>query len=791
MPFTLLPVSSHSLPYPSNTTKYLHYLIFLFSIPFLYLLILLSFQSHYPLSHLFLLSPFCLYLLILSLILPIQLRLSIISCFSFLHHLPIIHYLIFLSSLTLCLYLLILSLILSNTTKIIHYLIPLFSHLFLFFSFSLSFQYYPLSTIKIIHYLISLPSPLFCIFSFSPLSFQYKLRLSIISCFSFLSPFACIFSFSPYPSNTTKIHYHYLISSFLLLFACIFSFSPLSFPIQLRLSFIILFSCLLPVSSHSLPNFSCIFILFLSILSLSFNTTKIIHYLIFPLFSPFAYYPLSHASSLIHFACIFSFSPLSFPIQLRLSIISLSYSFFSLTLCLYLLILSLILPIQINIIHYLISILLFLTICLYLLILSLILSNTTKIIHLSHASSFSFTFCLLSIISLFSFSLFACIFSFSLLILSNTTKIIHYLMPLFFLTLCLYLLISLLILSNTIKLYPLSHALSSHLLSYPFACIFSFSPYPFFQYNLYLYPLSHASYPFLTLFLYLLILILSYPFPIQLKLSIISCLFFFINHLPVSSHSLLIPSNTTKIIIISYFIFSHHLPCLLILSLILPIQLKLSIYLMPLSFSIRSFSCIFSFSPYPSNTTKIIHYLMPLLIFLTFAFYPLSHASLSSLTHFCLYLLILSLILSNTTKIIHYLMPSLFFTLCLYLLILSPLSFPIQLKLSIISHPLSFISHSPLCLYLLILSLIPSNTTKIIHYLMPLFFLFTLCLYLLILSLILPIPINFHYYPLSSLNHLPVSSHSPYPSNTTKNHPYLISIFPLPVSSHSLPYPSN
>ncbi|CAE1277328.1 unnamed protein product [Acanthosepion pharaonis] len=140
-------------------------------------------------------------------------------------------------------------------------------------------------------------------------------------------------------------------------------------------------------------------------------------------------------------------------------------------------------------------------------------------------------------------------------------------------------------------------------------------------------------------------------------------------YLPILS---LIPSNTTNIIhYLMPLLFSHPLPYLPILSLI------------------------------PSHITKIIHYLMPL-----------------RFSHSLPYLPILSLIPSDTTNIIHYLMPALL-SLFTSIFPFFPLSLPIQLILSITSCLCSSLT---LYQYLPILSLLPSDTTNIIHYPMPLLF---------------------------------------------------------------------
>ncbi|CAE1307632.1 unnamed protein product [Acanthosepion pharaonis] len=362
-----LPVSSHSYPYPFlNTTQIMHYLMpscLLFShclpvsshsypYPFQY-------NSDYPLSHASaLFSLIACIFSFLPLSLPIQLRLSIISCLC--------------SSLTACLYLLILTLIPSNTNKIIHYLMPLlFSHCLPVSSHSYPypFQYnsdHPLSHAS------ALLSLLACIFSFLSLSiiFQYNSDHPLSHASALLSLLACIFSFlsMPYPCpflypfqqpDYPLSHASALLS----LLASIFSYLPLSLPIQLRSSII---SCL----CSSLT--ACLYLLILTLIPS--NTTQIIHYLmpllIFSLIHclpvsshsypyPFQYnsdYPLSHASALLSLlTCIFSFLPLSLPIQLRLSIISCLCS--SLTACLYLLILTLIPPNTIQIIHYLMPLL--------------------------------------------------------------------------------------------------------------------------------------------------------------------------------------------------------------------------------------------------------------------------------------------------------------------------------------------------------------------------------------------------------------------------------------------------
>ncbi|CAE1307634.1 unnamed protein product [Acanthosepion pharaonis] len=202
--------------------------------------------------------------------------------------------------------------------------LPVSSH-----SYPYPFQYnsdYPLSHASALFSLIA------CIFSFLPLSLPIQLRLSIISCLC---------------SSLTACLYLLILT-------------PLSLPIQLRLSII---SCL----CSSLTD--CLYLLILTLIPSS--TTQIIHYLMpllfshcLPVFShsypyPFQYnsdYPLSHASALLSLlACIFSFLPLSLPIQLRLSIISCLCS--SLTDCLYLLILTLIPSNTTQIIHYLMPLL--------------------------------------------------------------------------------------------------------------------------------------------------------------------------------------------------------------------------------------------------------------------------------------------------------------------------------------------------------------------------------------------------------------------------------------------------
>ncbi|CAE1257644.1 unnamed protein product [Acanthosepion pharaonis] len=183
----------------------------------------------------------------------------------------------------------------------------------------------------------SLLSLFACIFTFSPLSFPFS-SFTFCLYLHILSLILSNFFFHVWPVSSHFLPYPF--QSLLSLFACIFTFSPLSFPISsftfclyLHIFSLILSNLFfLPVSSHFLPYpfhsllspFACIFIFY----PLSFPISSFTSGLYLPIFSPilfnlfFHFLPVSShflpypsQSLLSLFACIFTFSPVSFLIS--------------------------------------------------------------------------------------------------------------------------------------------------------------------------------------------------------------------------------------------------------------------------------------------------------------------------------------------------------------------------------------------------------------------------------------------------------------------------------------------
>ncbi|CAE1160309.1 unnamed protein product [Acanthosepion pharaonis] len=206
-------------------------------------------------------------------------------------------------------------------------------------------------------------------------------------------------------------------------------------------------------------------------------------------------------------------------------------------------------------------------------------------------------------------------------------------------------------------------------------------------------------------------------------------------------------------------------------------------YLMPLLFShpfsydplshASSFFALFSSHPLPSFTTKISISHASGLLSLPVSSHPLPHPS-------------------NTTKMIHYLMPLLFFLPFPYLLILFSI-------ISCLFSSSCIFSFSPSSLQLkmihYLMPLLFSLPFPMIHYLMPLVFSHPFSCIFSCLSL--PHPLQSTDDPLSHASAFlsPFScifSFSPHPSNTTKMIHYLMPLVfshPFPVSSHPLPHP--